>query len=243
MIKIGINNDIFINTAAFEPENTRLRITFEENGGTKYASVFDRMNADEAVESLPTRDIMLFAPQEPDEKDGRGNKRTEEQKVNLINSNLTTLKAQLLHILTGYMTTADAKLNLYEGLNIDANNYNTQIVKKEVFLGVAKNMFTQFIVKMKPFFGDTSKLFRLLLVRQDVTNAYPTLRRKYINENPFWEPMEVKAEESKLKFTVYEIKDGLDNDLPVSKKDADKAGKSSGAADDKPLTAEGVFGA
>lgn len=245
MIKIGINKNIFINTAVIEPatetSGIRLKITFEEAGGTKYANAFERLNADEAVETLPTRDIIVFAPFEPQEKDGRGNKRTEEQKIALINTDITSIKAILQHILLGYMELKDAKFDMYEGLGVDANNYNSMMIKKATFTGVAKNMFTQFIDKMKPFFGKEDKLFRLLLVRQDAANAYPTLRKRYIGENPFWESMDVDEKATKVAFTPYELKEKLNDDMPASRKDADKTGKGKGG-EETTHTAESVFG-
>lgn len=247
MIKIGINQGIFIAAAAYEPatdkSNARLRITFEENAGVKYANAFDRMNADEAVESLPTRDIVIFAPSKPLEKDGRGNARTQEQKVNMINLDLTSTKAILLHLLGGYMTAKDAVLKLYDGIAIDGSNYNDQIIKEPIYQAVFKNMADQFIAKLKAanVFGATDKLFRLLLVRQDAANAFPTFRKRHVTENPFWEPMEIDEKASQVHFTEYEIQSGLNSDLPVKKSQADKPADQSGGGQ-APLTAAGVFG-
>lgn len=244
MIRVGINESVFIRDAKLETETTRLRITFEEDGPVKYANAFERMNAEDAVEHLPTRDILLFPTIPPDEKDAKGNMRTLEQKVGMINSSHTSLKAQLRSILMGYMTSKDATLDLYAGLNIDANNFNERIILKENVIGVCKNMFLQFIQKMQPFLlGEASAKFRLLLVRQNAANNFPTLRSNYVTENPFWEPMEIKKEESKVTFTPYEIKEGLDNDLPASRKDADKTkGRSSDKGGEPARTAEDVFG-
>jgi hypothetical protein len=243
-IKIGINENIFIAGAEYIPATDKLsasvKIILEESGVTKYANAFERMNADEAVESLPTRELIIFSPSNPLDKDGRGNVRTEEQKANLVQGDINSTKAILLHLLTGYMTSKEARLELFEGIDINATNYNSQIIKPPIAQAIFKNMVDQFITKMKPFFGDSTKLFRVLLVRQDAAKPFPTFRKRHIDENPFYEPMEVTKEQSKLMFTPYEIDNGLDNDLPVKKKTADDPSKqgNGGAA---PLTAETVF--
>jgi len=244
-IKIGINENIFIAGAVYEPAtdkvNATLKITFEEAGVTKYANAFERLNADEAVETLPTREVVIFAPSKPLEKDQRGNTRTEEQKANVIMADITSTKAILLHLESGYMTSKEARLELYDGIDINGNNFNEKITQEPIANAIFKNMADQFIAKMKPFFGKSDKLFRLLLVRQDVAKNFPAFRKKNITENPFWEPMEVKKEESKVAFTPYEIEGGLTHDLPVSKKGADKT-KDQPNGGQAPLTAEGVFG-
>jgi hypothetical protein len=244
MIKIGINENIFIRDAKYNAENNRLTITFEESGGTKYASVFDRLNADEAVETLPTRELILFCPMEPKAKIGEKD-RTLEQRMNAITGDITSVKAILQHIMGGYMTKDEFKFDMYENIpTIDANSYPAEIIKVPIFTQVFKNMCTQFIEKMKPYLGDETKLFRLLLVRQDANNAFPTFRRKYIKENPFYESMEIPKESSKVMFTPYELKEGLDSDIPATRSDADKKGgdnkgNNSGAG---PMTAANVFG-
>lgn len=243
MIKIGINENIFLKGIAYDATKNWCTITFEEAGGIKYASTFDRMNADTAVESLPTRDLRIFCPLEPFKEDAKKNPRTLQQRVGDINNSLMSIKAIYLHLLYGYMTEKEAALtNMYANLGIDANNYDTLIVQPEVFTKAFKQMSEQFIEKATPVLGKEDKLFRLLLVRQDAANAFPTFRKKYIVENPFWESMTIPKEQSKVAFTDYELKEGLNLDIPASRSDADKKGTTQGKQGDAPLTPEGVFG-
>lgn len=245
-IKIGINENIFIAATKYNEEKNWFTITFEENGGTKYANMFERMGAEEAVETLPTRDMMLFVPSEPKlvYKNSKNEdvKRTEEQRINIINTDMTSTKAILLHLLTGFMTAKEAALDMYQGTGIDANNYAQMMLKPEVFTKVFKNMCMEFTKKITPFFGDTSKLFRFLLLRRDAANAYPEFRKKYITENPFWEPMEIAKEASKVAFTLYELREKLDDDMPASRADADKKPGNTGGPSQPPMTASAVFG-
>lgn len=245
MIKIGINKGIFIAGASYEPATDKvgahMKITFEEAGATKYANAFERMNADESVEHLPTRDVILFGPSKPLDKDQRGNTRTEEQKANVVNADITSIKSILLHLLYGFYTTKEARLELYDGIDIDGNNYNAKIIQEPIMNAVFKNMTDQFIAKMKPYFGKSDAPFRLLLIRQDAAKNFPSFRRKNITENPFWEPMTVDEKESKVMFTPYEIENGLDSDLPIKKKQADNPSQQSNGGQ-APLTADSVFG-
>jgi len=243
MIRIGINENIFFAGAELDEANARLKLTFEEAGGTKYKSAFAMMEAEEAVENLPTRDIILFAPMKPDDEDAKGNKRTIEQKVKSVQGQLTAVKAQLLHIMYGYMPKAEAALTMFDGLPINEENYSTQLITEPVFKGAFKNLAKGFITKMRPFFAKPDLLFRLLLVRQSPEKNFATLRSVNIAENPFWESMEIPKEKSQLAFTIAEMKDGLDNDIPVSRKDADTKG---GAKQNTPTTptqtAKDIFG-
>ncbi len=248
-IRVGINKDVFIREAKYDTEKNWLIITFEEAGGQKFANAFERLGADEAVESLPTKDMYIFAPNEPfaESKDGK-KKRTIQQMADAVSRDITSTKAILQHLMGGYMTSAELAMPgltvMYAGTGMDANNYQEKIIKKEIYTLVHKNMSEFFIKMMTPFFGQEDKLFALLLVRQNAKVPYPAFRQNYIKENPFFEPMEGFNLGTKLAFTPYEIKEGLDNDLPVSRSDADKKSGETGAPSGggKPMSAAEAFG-
>lgn len=248
MIKIGINENVFYHGASYDEEKNWLTVTFEQKSdGPKFASAYDRLNADEAVENLPTKDLLIFVPKEPKLEYGEGKDkktRTKEQRVTQITADITSVKAILIHIMEGYMTKEEFKFDMYAGLNITPDTYDDQILKANVFTGVFKNMATQFISKMAPYANKEDKLFRLLLVRQSPVQAFPTFRSKYVKENPFFESMEIPVASSKVAFTPYELKEELNSDLPVSRKDTDKKGNNGGGGSaSTEMTAAGVFGA
>lgn len=248
-IRVGINKDVIIRTASYETDKNWLVIQFEELGGQKFANAFERLGADEAVETLPTKDMYIFAPNEPftESKDGK-KKRTLQQQSDAVTRDITTTKAILQHLMAGYMVEAERKMPgaevMYVGTGLDANNYQEKIIQKSIFTLVHKNMCMFFIEKMTPYFGREDMAFALLLIRQDAKTPYPSFRKNFIKENPFWESMEAFNTGTKLGFTAYEIKEGLDNDLPVSRSDADEKNKGAGdsGGGQKPMTAAEAFG-
>lgn len=237
MIQIGINENIFIESAVLD-EKGNIAISFAEVGavGKEKISYFDNIASDEVVETEFGMTIKLFPPLPPKE----GNDRTEEKNVQMLTGDINKTKGILLHLLHGWMTTEElkGKMDPFAGLPIDQNNFDAQIQKKEILEGIHKNLGRAFTELIKPYLKDEANPFRLLLVRQSTDKHYATLRGKYIKENPFWEPMSVPKEASKLKFTAYEIANGLDNGNPVAK----PATGTTGAPATAPLTAKNVFG-
>ena len=61
---------------------------------------------------------------------------------------------------------------------------------------------------MTPVVGENSKLVNVLFTRQSKTKHFPKLRTKWLTGQPFIE--DATATPSKLKFSDYEIKNGLD---------------------------------
>jgi hypothetical protein len=83
-----------------------------------------------------------------------------------------------------------------------------------------KNMVTQFIEMMRPFIGDKNKRFRMLFIRQSAQKHFPALRKRYLNEQPFMEPMSVPKEQSKLKYSKWEIANNYNSPERVAEADA-----------------------
>ena len=237
MIQIGINPNVFIESVQLDDKNA-LEIKFNQGETKKKLSLFENIAQDEVVENTGMS-VKLFAPLPPKKED-----MTEEKKVDLVLSDLNGTKGVLRHLLLGYYTKEDLNgmwAHVYDGLPITEENMAKQILVKEILEAIHKNMARVFIDKMKPFFNDGSKLFRLLLVRQSKDKHYATFRKRYIQENPFWESMEIPDNASKVKFTDYEKREGLDNGLPVSKEAGDPK-TSSPTATAATMTASNVFG-
>lgn len=243
MIHIGVNENVYLEKVSLDDKNA-LELTFGEVGKVKPTSLFANVASDEVVENTDMS-VRIFAPLPPKKED-----MTEEKKVDLLVSDINKTKGILRHILMGYYTSEDLKglwAQSFAGLPIDEANFTKQILVKEILEGIHKNMARIFIEKIKPFLGDQTRTFRLLLVRQSKDKHYATFRGRFIDDNPFWEDMQVPKEASKVKFTPWEIEQGLTHGIPVSKDAAaDKkdggsstGGNSGGSA---PLTAANVFG-
>jgi hypothetical protein len=234
-IGVGINEDVFISKIEQDLTSKAIIISFahkDDKVGTA-VNYFEMLQADTIVEASNGTGIRLFAPNEPKAD------KTEEQRIQFAAGDIAATRAIIEHIMQGYMPSdvASAKNVVYENTGIDQNNFTQKIVQKPVLLAIHENLTRHFINGMKEFVGKPDLLFRLLLVRQSKDNPYPTFRKRYISDNPFWESMDVPADQSKVKFTSYELKEGLDSNAPApSKSDADK--KQSNA----PTSASSVFG-
>lgn len=235
-IKIGINENVFLQSAVMDDKNV-LELKFEEASKEK-KSYFADVAADEVTENTDMG-IRLF-PALPPKKDDM----TDAKKVDLVVSDINGTKGILRHLLLGYLTSEDLKglwAHAYDGLTITEENFPQMVLKKEVLEGIHKNMVRVFLEKIRPFLNNKELTFRLLLVRQSKDKHFATFRKRYIEDNPFYESMQIPKEASKVAFTPYEIREGLDNGLPAQKSDsADK--KGDGAGGTAPVTAANVFG-
>lgn len=235
MIQIGINENVYLEKVGLDDKNV-LELTFAEVSKEKPTSLFANIASDEVVENT-SMGLKMFPPLPADKKDI-----TEEKKVDLAVADINKTKGILRHILLGYLTSEDLKglwAHAFDGLNITEESFPKQVQVKEVLAAIHKNLARIFMEKIQPFLNKKDQAFRLLLVRQSTTNHYAGFRGRYIEDNPFYESMEIPKEQSKLKFTPYEIQQGLTHGTPVAKEAAaDKKGDG-GAA---PMTAANIFG-
>lgn len=238
-LKVGINDNVYIDSTSID-DKAVIAITFKEvgTGEVKEKKSLFAMAASDQVEEVDTGTrIMLFPPNPP--KDGHG--KSEEKVVEMLTADINKLKGQCLHILRGHYTTEQLlkKFDPFAGLNLTDDNYSAQVQKKEVLEGVQRNIGRVFIEMMKPHVGDPKKAFRLLLVRQSTDKHFATLRGKFLDDNPFWESMEIPKEASKLKFTDWEIANGFNDGTPSKKADKPAVDGTPATA---PLSVQNVFG-
>lgn len=233
---IGINENVALTAAVLDDKST-ITLTFENAAAEKKAMVshFDNIAGEGVVEKDQSEtNIKLFPPTPPKEDPTK----TEEQRVDQVVADINGIKGILLHLLKGYLTADEikGKMQPFAGTTITSENFNTEILKKEVLEAVQRNMGRVFIELITPFLA-ARKPFRLLLLRQSKDKHYATLRKRYLEENPFWEDMAVPLAATKLGFTNWELSQGLDNDKPVV-----KPGGSAAGPDAAPQTASSVFG-
>lgn len=226
-LTVGINENVVLKSAVINDKGT-LEITFgKKEQDLSEVATDDLLNDAAGIKPRgnDTR-IMLW----PFNAEANGAAR----EVKHITSDVASLRDQLEHILQGYMTTVEAKLNPYDGLALTKDNINTEVVKQSVLDRMYKNLTTQFVAKVKGLAStDLEKEFRLLLVRSSATNHYGKLRSRFISDNPFWESTAIPATASKLKFTKYEIEKGLNSGEPVAKEQvADQTDEAQSTADD-----------
>lgn len=223
-IKVGINENIRITKLELNDKGN-LVITFKEAGATSESgevmSVFEELM--EEGMSAETSDydtgIHIF-PLKPKKSTG------EELTLKQIGDDIKRLRNLFLHILGAYQAVQHVKFGkVYEGTGIkDAATYEKGVRQEAILKKMSTNLFEEFIELMQPHVGDASKPVRILFVRRSKDSNYVALRTKFLSDNPMIEPMDIPAEQSKLAFTEYEKKQGLDNPNPISKDQADKPG-------------------
>jgi len=140
------------------------------------------------------------------------------------------IKDPLDQIASIYMPAGARKWDLFANTGITPqSNLENELNKQEVMNQIYNNIVGQFITMMAPFVGETGKRVRMIFPRTSVAKHYPTLRKRYLNSQPFIESMEVPAAASKLAFSKYEKEKGLDRgdvaapSAPASENDAAEA--------------------
>lgn len=234
---VGISENVILQNAQLDDKNW-LTITFRQLQETEF-NPFAALSSNEVEEKPKTDiDIKIFNPKVPDATDRKGNTRTEQQIVDMIQNDVNRTKGVLLHLAEGYLTKDQIDFSgMYDGTGMDADNFNQKLRDQAVLTLIHKNMCIAWINMVKPFLGDEQYKFRLLLLRTSKDKHFATFRDKYIKENPFWESMEIPATASKVKFSAYELTQGLNDGTPTARSEADKP-----KADDTPVEATSVFG-
>lgn len=148
------------------------------------------------------QDLLIFPP---NVKDFNGATKTTDQ----ILKNIAELKDPLDHIAEAYLTVDKRKWDVFKDLDIDKHNISTTLANQATLDKVYDNVVKQFIAMMTPVVGENSKKVRVMFIRSSKAKHFPKLRTKYLNSYPFIEPMSVPT--SKLRFSKYEIENGLDN--------------------------------
>lgn len=233
---VGIHENVFIAEASMDPDKATIMITFNEvaKANKEKKSLF-AMAASSEVENVDegTR-LMLFPPTGPKEDSTD----SQEKKAKRAVADINKVKGQCLHILEQFYTKDELKdkMQPFAGIaGIDDNNFETEVIKKEILLQVQKNIGRVFVQMMQPYVNKPDQAFRLLLVRQSKDKHFATLRGTYLDEQPFLEPMAIPKVSTKLKYSQWEIDNGYNSGAAIPK--ADKAA-GTGAA---PISAENVF--
>jgi hypothetical protein len=140
-------------------------------------------------------------------------------------------KNQLTHFLLGYTTSDKIKWDATKDTGIDRSNFNEKMTQQRTVDLMYKNLVDQFIEQITPHIGPNSPLFRCLLIRTNRLKHFSTFRKKFLDENPFWEPMTVSKEQSKLKYTAWEITNKYNSGERVTEADTVSEEQSAEAHD------------
>lgn len=206
-IRVGINEPVRLTKALINEKGT-LEVSFEQDGVKQ--SIDDLLNNVGGVTDGSGVNIMLFPPS----LEFQGEKRD----VKDIAIDLGALRDQLEHLLQGYLTTDEARLNPYEGIDTsDVTAFQAALQTEGMINRIYKNLTSQFVAKVNTLGDKLNDTFRLLLVRRSKASHYGVFRKRFINNNPFWESTKIPVSSSKVAFNSYELKNGLNNGDPVAK--------------------------
>lgn len=236
---VGIHDNVFIGETSMDPDKATIMITFNETAkaGKEKKSLFAQAASSEVENVDEGTRLMLFPPTGPKEDSTD----TQEKKAKRAVADINKVKGQCLHILEQFYTKDDLKDKIQPFASIAGiteDNFETEVIKKEILLQVQKNIGRVFVQMMQPFVNKPDQAFRLLLVRQSKDKHFATLRGTYLDEQPFLEPMAIPKESSKLKYSQWEIDNGYNSGAAVPK--AEKSA-GTGSAEAVPVSAANVF--
>lgn len=211
MIQVGIHENILFHKATRNDRGSLVvgvKVTNPDPLGALASS------SDNSASGDPENDFLFF-PIQATAKDG--NTDTAENNMNKVKE----LKDQLTHILLGFMTVDKITWDPLKDTGVTAENMNTKLTQQPVLDKIYDNVVTQFIKTITPYLSNANYLFRLLLVRQSKAKHFPALRKRFLKEQPFLEPMSVPTTASKLKYTKWELDNGFDSPAKVEETTVD----------------------
>ena len=243
MVGVGINENVIIMSAVRKTEDDKNSLVFEfRDGNSPKATTsdpFDQLAGDTVVDtgSGGGNTIRMWPPLPPLATTKDGAAKTQADMAKEASDALGELKNSLIQILSCYTTTENIKFNMFQGMDgvITRDNYSEKITEKAVLDACFVNLADQFVNQMQPFFDKEDCMVRLLLVRQSKEKHYASFRTKYVRDNPFIELGIVPKASSALKFTKYELTQGLNDGTPTASKAADAP------AEEAPTTLSNIF--
>jgi hypothetical protein len=237
MVGIKINENVYLSKVQKSTTGEAIELTWK-SADEKIRNLFEESQETEIKDAESNEaTVRVWSLKVPTFKNKDNTEQTLEQKLTYINDKMKDTKYTLAHILARYLTTDQIKFDQYAGLEVNNSNYETEWMQPAVLKAMFNNIANQFIELIGPFVGDKTLTSRLKLVRQSADKPFPTFPGvKYLNANPFYESMDVPADSTKIKFSDYEIKQGLANNEVPDKTGADPVQEAS------PEVVNSVFG-
>lgn len=227
-ITVGIHENVILSKVMFNDKG-RLTLVWRQVGeGQKEENddPFAQMNAAEVIGTESNGSgIILWPFKRPDDKAKDGKERTLKEIGELANQDVIRLRDQLTLILQQYMTKDQIKWSIFDGTAMTKETYYEDIASQNNLDVIYRNIGEQFMAMIQPYLDNDQFAMRLKLVRQSTDKHFAKMPDRYINQQPFIEPMEVPKEQSKVKWSDYEIKEKLNDGTPVSKATADTPGE------------------
>jgi hypothetical protein len=235
---VGIHENVVLQKVLVSDKG-RLMVFLRSKGEgqeKKEENPFEQMNASEVIEESSDTGITFWPFKAPEPKDRKsGQDRTPEEMGKIANGDVQQMKNQFQQILEQYMTKDQITWSVFDGTGMDKDNYWEQIYNQPVLDIIYKNLCEQFIGMITPYLDKDESAVRFKLVRQSKEKHFARVPSMFIKDNPFIESMDVPADKSRVKWTKYEEKEGLNDGTPLSRETAD-------ATEAEPEEGENAFG-
>lgn len=241
MIGIGINENVVLVGTKINDKGSLVLVWDELKNLTsaeKKLSVFEESQSAKVTnDGKTTYDLLLFPLKKPEGP--RNSDKTDAELLEMISGDIKRVKNQLSHILEQYTSLEGITWDPYFQTGVTNENYAEKYLDNSVLETMFSNYANQFIKMFEPFVGKVEYAMRLKLVRQSKEKNFPTINGRFLEDNPFIEPMDVPKERSRVKFTQYELDNGLDSSAAVTREAADD--KTAPIAD-TPEAKKSIFG-
>ena len=228
MIRVGINENVVL-TKVELTEKKNLQFTFREKGKgtTQEFDPFAALNQGNVIDNASDTSIQILSVLPMKEADAKQAPVDRSKRVEITTKRLNEMLNKLKHLLSPYLLTADiAKVftSIYEGTGFNAevyrqnkDSYGDTLLTPEKMELICVNAFNAFIGAITPHLDSDDKAVRLKLVRQSKEKHYGTFPSgMYLESEPFIESMSIPAAATKVKFSTYEISQGLNNPEPIA---------------------------
>lgn len=237
-ITVGIHEDVVLQKAFISDKGrfTLMLRAKEEEQKQEEDNPFDKMNASEVIEEEKSGGIIFWPFKLPESRDKKTNtERTVEEIGKLASEDVMQLKNQFQQILEQFMTKDQIVWSIFEGTPMQKETYYQDIANQDVLDVIYRNLTEQFIGMITPFLDKNEHAVRFKLARQSKDKHFARVPGMFIKDNPFIESMDVPQKDSRVKWTKYELKEGLNDGTPVSRDTAD-------TAEPEPEEGENAFG-
>lgn len=200
MIKVGINENLVIKEVKKNDKGS-VEITFQE--GTIIDPIA-ALNGSGSTNFNQAEHKVIIFPVNPNDAEGN----TDSYK-NLM-AKIAEIKDPLDHILQQYLTKTSIKWDIFAGTGLTAETIQEEIRREATLIKIYNNIVDQFLTMASQAEGLNTMKVRVLFIRQSKAKHYPRLRSRFLDRQPFIEPMSIPKEQSKLVFSKYELDNGLD---------------------------------
>lgn len=200
-LRVGIHENLSVTKVA---KNEKGTLTIDVSKGSD-GNPIEQLNSSSGSTSFQqeTHQFLIF-PLKTTAYDGR--KFDYKEQMN----NIANFIDPLAHIVSMYISKDKIKWDMFKNTGVDNTNIETRILDQTVLDQLYKNIVDQFITMVSPYVGQNSKKLRGVFIRSSKSKHYPALRKKFLDSYPIFEPMEVPASASKIRFSQYEINNGMD---------------------------------